>query len=134
MKEAFKKTFKVSKPDDSPIDPESWKFEPPASGEKNPLVVVFPKPLDRALLDRMLWVTDGGGKRVDGTIAVSDKETKWSFTPATAWSAGKFQLVVNTDMEDVCGNRVGSPFEIDVFKTPTRRLEVKTVSRSFVVK
>ena len=65
---------------------------------------------------------------------MSEKETKWAFHPAAAWAPGTYRLVVNTDLEDVCGNRVGSPFEIDVFKTPTRRLEVKTVSRSFTVK
>ena len=134
MKEAFKKSFKVLKPDDTPIDPENWKLDPPGVGGKTPLLVVFPKAVDRALLDRMLWITDDSGKKVEGTISVSEKETKWAFTPAAPWAAGKYQLVVNTDLEDVCGNRVGSPFEIDVFKTPTRRLEVKTVSRKFEVK
>ncbi len=134
MKESFKKAFKVSKPDDTPIDPENWKLKTPTSGGKRPLAVAFPKPLDWALLDRMVWVADAAGKVAEGTIAVSEKETKWAFTPTKPWAAGKYQLVVNTNLEDVCGNRVGSPFEIDVFKTPTRRLEVKTVSRNFDIK
>jgi hypothetical protein len=134
LKEPFKKAFKVSKPDDTPIDPEHWKLTPPAAGGKVPLAVGFPKPIDHALLDSMVWVTDTAGKKIEGTIAVSDKETRWAFTPATAWAAGTYSLVVNTNLEDVCGNRVGSPFEIDVFKTPTRRLEVKTVKRDFVVR
>jgi hypothetical protein len=133
MKEAFKKSFKVAKPDDTPIDPENWKITPPAVNGKAPLVVTFPKPLDRALLDRMVWITLDG-KTIEGTIAVSEKETKWAFTPTNPWAAGVYQLVVRTDLEDVCGNRVGSPFEIDVFKTPTRRLEVKTVSRKVEIK
>jgi hypothetical protein len=134
LKEPFQKSFQVSKPDDSPIDPEKWKMESPVAGGKAPLAVGFPKPIDRALLDSMVWVADAAGKKIDGTIAVSDKETKWALTPAVAWAAGRYQLVVNTNLEDVCGNRVGSPFEIDVFKTPTRRLEVKTVSRKFELK
>jgi hypothetical protein len=134
MKASYKKTFKVGKPDDTPIDPENWKLTVPASGGAGPLGVAFPKPLDRALLDTMVWVTDAAGKRVEGAIAVSDKETKWAFVPRKPWAAGKYRLVVDTNLEDVCGNRVGTPFEIDVFKTPTLRLEVKTVSRAFAVR
>ena len=45
---------------------------------------------ERALLDRMLWVVDGTGKQVPGTIAVGQKETVWSFTPARDWEPGRF--------------------------------------------
>lgn len=134
LKDSFRKTLKVSKPDDVPIDPENWKVTSPAAGGTNPLVLTFPKPIDRALLDHMVWVTDPAGKKVEGTVRVADKETKWAFTPGNAWSAGEHKVVVDTRLEDVCGNRVGSPFEIDVFKTPTRRLEVKSVTRMFLVK
>jgi hypothetical protein len=34
----------------------------------------------------------------------------------------------------VCGNRVGEPFEVDVFKPVTRKVETKTVERRFAVK
>jgi hypothetical protein len=34
----------------------------------------------------------------------------------------------------VCGNRVGEPFEVDVFKPLTRKIETKTHERAFTVR
>lgn len=132
--ESFKKSFRVTAFDDRPIDPDHWELTTPSAGKRTSLTVAFPKPLDRALLNRMIAIEGENGKRIDGEIAITDRETKWTFVPSIVWAKGKYRLVVDTRLEDTCGNRVGSPFEIDVFRTPTRRLEAKTVSRSFVVK
>jgi hypothetical protein len=134
MKAAFTKTFTVGPVDDTVIDPANWAVTPPRAGTKTPLVVSFPKPLDHAIQQRLITVLGPDGKPVAGTIDITRKETTWAFTPAAPWSAGRYKLDVDTRLEDVCGNRVGSPFEIDVFRPTTRRLEAKTVSRPFVVK
>ena len=66
---------------------------------------------------------------------VSDGERKLTFAPAgKAWPAGRYRLVIDTRLEDVCGNRVGEPFEVDVFKPVERSIEVETVTRVFEVK
>ena len=57
-----------------------------------------------------------------------------TFAPSKAWAAGEYKLVADTRLEDVCGNRVGEPFEIDVFKPVTRKIESKTAERVFRVK
>jgi hypothetical protein len=134
LKAAFTKTFAVVAVDDTVIDPANWTVAPPPAGTKTPLTVTFPKPLDHAIQQRLIAVLGPDGKAIVGTIDVSKKETVWTFTPTNPWPAGRYHLDADTRLEDVCGNRVGSPFEIDVFRTPTRRLEVKTVSRPFVVK
>jgi len=41
---------------------------------------------------------------------------------------------VDTRLEDVCGNRVGVPFEVDVFRPITKTLETKTFECSFTVR
>jgi len=45
------------------------------------------KPLDRALLNRMLWVTDASGKKVDGTLTVGGGERWLSFAAGEAVGA-----------------------------------------------
>jgi hypothetical protein len=50
------------------------------------------------------------------------------------WPAGKYKLVIDTRLEDVCGNRVGRPFEIDMLKPVTKQIEAKTVEIPFEVK
>lgn len=137
MKEGFRKTFKVGAPDDAPVDPDKWRIAPPRRDDRRvgPLGVTFEKPLDRALAARMIWVVGPDGKRLDGKVIVGEDGTSWGFaTPGDAWPAGEYKLVIDTRLEDPCGNRVGAPFEVDAFKPVTRKIEGKTVERRFTVK
>ena len=116
LKESVKKTFKVTKPDDAPIDPKSWKLAGPANA-KGVLTVTFEKPLDRALAERMLSVRGPDDKPLSVTVTVNATQTGVELRPTSQlWVAGKYQLVVDKRLEDVCGNRVGRAFEIDVIR------------------
>jgi hypothetical protein len=124
--------FTAGDPDDTPIDPEKWKLTPP--DRKGALRVVFDKPLDHALANRMVWV-ERDGKRLDLPMGVPDDVT-WADIGGgnSVWEPGKYKLVIDTRLEDVCGNRVGRAFEVDVLKPPTQKIETKTVTREFEVK
>ena len=50
------------------------------------------------------------------------------------WTAGAYQLIVDTGLEDVSGNRIGQPFDIDVFDKVTEHLTTRTVNVPFTVK
>ena len=131
LKADFRKTFAATPPDRTPIDPEKWKIDPPKGA--GPVTVTLEKPLDRALLQRLVWLVGPDGKKV--TAEVSGGERKLTFAPAgKAWPAGRYRLMIDTRLEDVCGNRVGEPFEVDVFKPVERSIEVETVTRVFEVK
>src|ERR1700674_285034 len=45
-----RKSFQVSPPDDTPIDPSVWKIEAPSAGTVDALVVRLGEPLDHSLL------------------------------------------------------------------------------------
>src|SRR5262249_48641390 len=62
LKDSFRKPFKVTAREDRRPDPKTWKIEPPPAGTAKPLTVRFPRPMDHALLNRVLWVTDANGK------------------------------------------------------------------------
>ena len=132
LKEAFRKRFSATAPDDTPPDPKTWKLLTPSGNSA--LKVTFPEPMDHALLGRMLWVVDARGKTVPGKIAVEGKETVWVFTPARAWEPGKYHLVADTRLEDRSGNSIGRPFEVDILRPVERKVEAKTVRLPFVVK
>jgi hypothetical protein len=134
LKEAHRKKFRVVAPDETQPDPKTWKLQAPAAGKAEALAVTFPKPLDHAMLERVLWVTDDRGQRIEGTIAVSDEETRWRFTPKEPWRAGAHDLVVDTALEDPAGNSIARPFEVDVVRPIERRVERKTVKVPFTVK
>jgi hypothetical protein len=134
LKESFRKTFDVTAPDDTPPDPKAWKLAPPAAGTRAPLRVTFPEPMDHALLHRLVWVTDPGGRKVAGTAAVGANETRWSFTPDKPWPAGSYHLVADTRLEDLAGNSIGRPFEVDEFRRVDREVKAETVKVPFEVK
>jgi hypothetical protein len=129
----FRKTFAAGPPDDAVVDPDSWSLIAPRGGNA-PLIVRLARPLDHALLGRMVWVTDAAGNKVDGTVTVGGGERVVTFAPAKPWQRGGYKLVVDTRLEDVCGNRVGEPFEVDVFRPITRKIEGKTAERPFTVR
>jgi hypothetical protein len=82
----------------------------------------------------MLWVTDAAGKRVEGTLTVGGGERVVTFAPRAAWVKGDYKLVVDAQLEDVCGNRVGEPFEVDVLRPFPLKPVTKTAERPFAVK
>ncbi|HYI96233.1 MAG TPA: hypothetical protein VEX68_22010, partial [Bryobacteraceae bacterium] len=121
----FRKKFRVAPEARAGIDLKSWSLKPPPSGAA-PLIVDFPAPLDYALLHRLLTVLGPEGRAVDGAITLSRNEAQWQFRPDKPWSAGAYELRVDTALEDVAGNRVGRPFDVDVFEPIT-----KTISRKY---
>ena len=109
----FRREFRVGPPRERALDPADWRLEIPVQGTRDPLAVVFPASLDYGLLQRALRVATGGGRRLDGEIRVEREETRWVFTPRTPWQPGQHQLVAAPTLEDVAGNRIGRPFEVD---------------------
>jgi hypothetical protein len=134
LKETFRKRFKVVAPDDKQPDLKAWKITSPGAGTKEPVTVTFDKSLDNALLQRLLWIEDAAGKRVPGKLIVGKLEQSWQWTPAVAWPAGEYKLVVDTRLEDLAGNSLAKPFEVDLFRPIQRQVVAETVSRPFVVK
>jgi hypothetical protein len=134
LRESYRKTFHVLAPEDQPPDPRTWELRAPPAGTAEPVRVRFPKALDHALLERLLWVTDAQGRRIAGEVTVPDRETGWKFTPRQAWAAGRYRLVADTRLEDLAGNRIGRPFEVDELHPVQRRVTAATVAVPFEVK
>jgi hypothetical protein len=121
-------------PDDQPLDPATWKIVAPAAGTMRPLVVRFPKPLDEALLEEALTVSDAAGRNVTGKVDVIDDEKCWQFTPKRPWQPGLYHLEVATRLEDLAGNRIGRPFEVDVFRYDPRKVKATPVRLTFEIR
>ena len=112
----FEKRFTVGPADTTPLDTASWRLRVPASGSTQRLVISIPEPLDHALMRRAIGVEDEAGRRVDGEVEIGNWETRWTLTPSRPWVAGAHSLVVLSILEDLAGNKIGTPFEIDVFE------------------
>ncbi len=133
LKAGFRKSFRVVAPDDISPAPKTWKIEPPRANTREPLEIRFPEPLDHALADRLISVHDAASRIVPGHSTLAEAETVWRLTPASPWSAGDYRLVVDSALEDVAGNSVARPFEVDVTTPISQRVSTKTVELSFKV-
>lgn len=134
LKSNFRKTFQVGPTDREPPDPLRWKVLPPKSSTRDPLVIVFNEPMDHALAQRMIDVSSVPGTRMKGKATLEDQERRWTFAPAEAWRTGAYKFTIQTTIEDLAGNNIGKPFEVDVFEGIERHLTNSTVSVPFEVR
>jgi len=132
MVEGFRKSFRGGPAERNPPDPKQWRVTAPHAGTLDALVVDFPTAMNYTLLQRMLHVSGEQGG-VAGTVHVERQETEWRFTPQAPWKKGLYQLVVDTGIEDLAGNHIGQPFDVDVFEKVTEHIDTKTVSLPFGV-
>jgi len=134
LPQGLRKPFKVVAPDEKQPDPKAWKVTAPKAGSKDPLTAAFNEPLDEAMLHRSLAVVDAAGSRVEGRIEIDQEETRWRFTPAAAWTSGNHSLVIDVVLEDLAGNSIERPFEVDVVRPVERAATSRTVRLPFAVK
>jgi hypothetical protein len=127
----FRKFFRAGPPDDVSPDPKTWNLQAPREFTRDPLLARFPEPMDRALLERLISVHDAAGRVVAGRISLAEKETLWRFTPQGPWRPGEFRLVIGTELEDLAGNSVARPFEVDLTGPISKQVATERVELPF---
>jgi hypothetical protein len=131
--EGYKKSFRGGPTDRIAPDTKAWRITAPKAGASGSLIVDFGEPMDYAGLQKTLSISDGRNT-IAGVPAIERQETRWSFTPKQAWSAGNYQLLVNSALEDLAANKIGQLFDMDVFEKVTENVESKTYTVPFSVK
>jgi hypothetical protein len=126
LAEAFRRDFAAGPAERRGIDTKQWKISEPHAGTVEPLEITFDRPLDYALLGDVFEIPG-----VSGKATISAGETRWSFQPDRPWPAGNHSLVISMALEDLAGNRIGRPFDVDEFTSPVPRISNETTSLSF---
>lgn len=108
---SFYKTFRVAEPVREPIPVDQWALLPPGADSSQALVLAFPRPLDWAMLWHSITVASEGGQQVRGRISIDRRETRWTLTPSSPWTAGSYSVRIASDLEDVCGNNLLAAFD-----------------------
>jgi len=133
MSEGFRKPFRGGPAVRQPPDPKTWTVTTPTAGSRDPLVVDFGRPMNYTLVQRMLKVSGPRGD-VAGVVDIAREESQWRFMPNNPWRAGAHKLVVDMSLEDLAGNKIGQPFDIDVFDRVTERITSSTTSLPFEIR
>ncbi len=133
MVEGFSRAFRGGPHERIPPDPKQWRITAPKAGTGEAVVVDFPKPMNFALLQKMLQVSDGHAA-VSGVMEVDRQETRWRLTPKSAWKAGSYQLIVDSRLEDLAGNHIGQAFDTDLSAPLREQSTPKTIALPFMVR
>ncbi|MEW6159828.1 MAG: hypothetical protein AB1813_20545 [Verrucomicrobiota bacterium] len=134
LRQHFEKHFRVGPPDRDPPDPAQWQITSPKATTKDPLEIQFPEPLDHALAQRLIRVAKSNGDFVKGHAVTLGTENRWSLTPDAPWPSGKFDVVIQTTIEDLAGNNIGKPFEVDLFDGVQKRITNAFVRLPFEIR
>ncbi|MBL9144199.1 MAG: hypothetical protein JNM99_11020 [Verrucomicrobiaceae bacterium] len=130
LAEDVKLTFTVGPADHAVLDPKAWKVIAPQANSFQALRVVFDKPIDWGMADSIT---------VDGVLdaerlELDDQAGTWSLIPRQRWTEGTHFIEVSPGLEDMAGNNLSRPFEVDVSAASNARpAERKPVRIAFEV-
>ena len=88
-------------------------------------MISFPEPLDRAMLDRLLTCAENAKAGRRRGIAEVDDDATLAVHARPALAGGRSRRRDRYDLEDLAGNSIGRPFEVDA----ERPIEVESEPR-----
>ena len=112
--ERFEQRYEVGGDLRTRVNPRDWECSLPAAGTADALHVRFDRPLDHALLQHALEVSDNASRPVRGRPEIGAAERSWTFTPAAPWPAGEYRLAIDSRLEDLAGNSLARVFDRDL--------------------
>ena len=116
-----RKKFRATGHATAQLDAKTWRITPAPAGSTAPVIVRFPAPLDHALLLRCIRVLDAGGKPVAGSATTGERDQSWSFIPSQPWDSAGHMLAADAILEDLAGNSLARPFEVDLTTTAPKK-------------
>ncbi len=129
----FVKEFTVKPAVRTKLEPSQWKLEAPASGTRDSFALTVDRPLDEALFARVVHIRTAEGENIRGQVKLDQGETRWLFTPYSAWQAGGYFLIAEPELEDPAGNRLTRPFDQEIHGD-SHRDEITFVMRPFKIR
>ena len=122
--------FNVGPPDHEAPHPSRWKVSAPKANTIEALRIDFDQPIDRGMAGSI--VVDGG--QAADLVQLDDRSMTWSFIPWRKWTTGQHFIEVSPDLEDMAGNNLIRPFEVEVSPASNpRATERKPVRIEFEV-
>lgn len=129
---SFQKEFTAIDSDHRQPQLDKWKIDLPKIGSRDPLMIRFGESLEHAIASRGIQLYCNGNAW-EGQFSLREQESECVLLPAKAWGTGEYELRVNSTIEDLAGNSLRKPFEIEM-TDGERRLQDRYLSRRFHLK
>ena len=114
---SFVKEFKVVVADRTKPAISKWEIEAPPAHSKEHFTIQFGESMDYALLKRLIKIVGPYGTKIKGIVTIGSDEASWHFTPGSPWKQEKYEVKINTWLEDLAGNNLTRLFDLDLTKT-----------------
>ncbi len=108
---AFTKKFRTRAAERTVPQMKDWRVTAPRVATSEPVSLTFSRPMDRALLERLVSVKDDLGETVAGRVEIRSDETVWMLHPHRPWRDRKYIVVVDSRLEDLAGNSPARLFD-----------------------
>jgi hypothetical protein len=114
LTKSFQKEFITTKRDSLSPNPNTWTIHAPKSDTYESLMIDFHESLDYNLIRSSLQIFTKDNSNVAGKWKANGEANQITFTPEVFWRRGDYELQVETRLEDLAGNNINRPFDVDV--------------------
>lgn len=126
--------FQAGPPDHERPNPGSWVIRAPRAGSDEPLRLDLRESLDPALLRNGIEVRRSDGNAADGAaVATVAEDGSGIDFHGHRWEAGEYEIGIKPGLEDLAGNNLVRPFEVDLSTAPSSGSPRPTILR-FAIK
>jgi len=110
---SIQKKFRAGPMDNTQPNPDNWKYSIPAAGTTDPVTITFPTLLDYALIPRTILIQSESNPHTDQR----HDDRSIHFSPSSPWKAGRLSITIDPKLEDLAGNSIARPFNLDLQST-----------------
>lgn len=100
------KEFVVGKAYRQSIKVQEWELHKPAANSDDALSIHFDRIMDHALFQPMIQIEDEEKNLIAGYWEGLEQEQLIQFIPEQKWQPGKYQIVIDSRLEDVAANNL----------------------------
>ncbi len=111
---------------------DSWQIKQPKANTLEPLTIDAKDMMDHLLFKESIIVLNELGEQLEGRVEVT-KDRFWKFSPTKTWKHGRYQLKVDTRLEDLAANNLNRLFDRDVTRQKTAK-NLMYLTKTFEVK
>jgi len=92
-------------------DKELWNVTAPEANSKKPLIIRFGQSIDHVSARKFMNITDHSQALIAGELKLENDDSVMRFYPNKKWQDGKYQILINSRLEDIVGNNLNGLFD-----------------------
>lgn len=115
LDKGYEKSFFIESRDEEKPSVKSWQLTVPEIHTKSGLGIDFNESLDSFLVEETIKIFKNK-EEIKGSFFISKKANSVVFIPSQSWTKGKYQIQIESRLEDLAGNNLNRLFDEDLQK------------------